>query len=135
LLVAVTTGLANARRAGDLGEYRQLQDVPDKIGTINMAIVTSATVNTAVMVEALMIATEAKAAALQELGITSTASAGIATGTGTEAQAIFSGDRRQVAFAGKHTLFGERLAQLTMTALRDSIGRNGNRVEPLEDSL
>ncbi|MCK9504348.1 MAG: adenosylcobinamide amidohydrolase [Porticoccaceae bacterium] len=134
VLVAVTTGLANARRAGDPAEYRQLQAVPAEVGTINMAIVTSATMTTGVMVEALMIATEAKAAVLQDFNIISTASPGIATGTGTDAQAIFSGRGRQVAFAGKHTVFGERLAQLTMTALGDSIGRKGNRVEPLEDN-
>jgi adenosylcobinamide amidohydrolase len=133
LLVAVTTGLANARRAGDPAEYRHLQDIPEKVGTINMAMVTSATADTTVMVEALMIATEAKAAVFQELGIASTVSPGIATGTGTDAQAIFGGDGQRVVFAGKHTLFGEQVAKLTIRALRDSIGREGDRVQHMEN--
>lgn len=134
LLVAVTTGLSNARRAGDPADYRQLTAQPTEIGTINMAVVTSASLSTSVMVEALMIATESKAAVLQELNINSTASVEVATGTGTDAQAIFGGTGVQVEFSGKHTIFAEYLATLTMSALRDSILRRGDIFQSLDAS-
>ena len=125
LAVVVTTGLENARRAGDVAEFKALTSTPNKVGTINMAIVTSAYLTTAAMVETVAVATEAKAAVLQELNIISPVSGGVATGTGTDAIAIFSGNdeknRQPVKFTGKHTLFGERVAQLVIKALRSSI--------------
>ena len=125
LAVVVTTGLANARRAGDSAEFTALTSIPNKVGTINMAIVTSAHLTTAAMVETVAVATEAKAALLQELGVLSPVSGEIATGTGTDAIAIFSGadekNSEKVKFTGKHTLFGERVAQLVIKSLRSSI--------------
>lgn len=125
LAVVVTTGLDNARRAGDTAEFTALTSIPNKVGTINIAIVTSAYLTTAAMVEAVTVATEAKAALLQELGVLSPVSREVATGTGTDAIAVFSGtdekSSQKVRFTGKHTLFGERVAQLVIKALRSSI--------------
>jgi len=138
LAVVVTTGLENARRAGDVAEFKALTSIPNKVGTINMAIVTSAYLTTAAMVEAVTVATEAKAVVLQELNIISPVSGGVATGTGTDAIAIFSGNdeknRQPVKFTGKHTLFGERLAQLVIKALRSSINWPSNSRKKAEVS-
>jgi adenosylcobinamide amidohydrolase len=125
LAVLVTTGLENARRAGDLAEHRSLDVVPIERGTINLAIVTSAQVADAALVEMVAIATEAKVAVLHELAITSPVSGRLATGTGTDAIAVFSGHGAgRARFAGKHTLLGERLAVLVMQALRSSVNYN-----------
>ena len=122
LAVLVTTGLENARRAGDPAEYRTLDVEPAERGTINLAIVTSARIADAALVEMVAIATEAKAAVLQELCISSPVSGGLATGTGTDAIAVFSGHGAAGArFAGKHTLLGERLAVMVMDAIRSSV--------------
>lgn len=125
LAVVVTSGLDNARRAGDAAEFTALSSVPMKVGTINMAIVTSADLTDAAMVEMVTVATEAKTVALQELGIQSPVSGKLATGTGTDAIAVFSGDSAKLAdpvrFVGKHTLIGERLAQMVIAALHSSI--------------
>lgn len=122
LAVLVTTGLENARRAGDPAEYQSLDDLPEKQGTINLAIVTSAQVADAALVEMIAVATEAKVAALHELEVASPVSGLPATGTGTDAIAVFSGHgRRRARFAGKHTLLGERLAVLVMQVIRDSV--------------
>lgn len=122
LAVLVTTGLENARSAGDRAEHRSLDDVPDERGTINLAIVTTAQVADAALVEMVAIATEAKTAVLHELGITSPISGRLATGTGTDAIAVFSGHGTgRARFAGKHTLLGERLAVLVMQAIRSSV--------------
>lgn len=122
LAVLVTSGLENARSAGDLAEHRALDDVPGERGTINLAIVTSAQIADAALVEMVAIATEAKTAVLHELGIVSPVSGRLATGTGTDAIAVFSGHGSgRARFAGKHTLLGERLAVLVMQALHSSV--------------
>jgi adenosylcobinamide hydrolase len=122
LAVLVTTGLENARRAGDPAEHSALEAVPTEVGTINVAVVSSAEVADEALVEMIAIATEAKVAVLQELGIKSPVSGQLATGTGTDSIAIFSGHGNQrVRFAGKHTLFGERLAVLVMQVMRSSV--------------
>lgn len=117
LAVLATTGLANARRAGDPAEYRQLDAPCPELGTINIAVVTSATLSTAVMAECFITATEAKAAALQTRGVVSPVSGDLATGTGTDALAVIGGDGKQADYAGKHTVFGEVLARLVIEAI------------------
>lgn len=122
LAVVVTTGLENARRAGDPAEYRALDAQPGERGTINLCVVTSARVADETLVEMIAVATEAKVAVMQELGIMSPVSGKLATGTGTDAIAVFSGHGSQRArFAGKHTLLGERIAVLVMQAIRGSV--------------
>lgn len=122
LAVLVTTGLDNARRAGDRAEYRTLGEPPAERGTINLAIICSAPVTDAALVEMIAVATEAKVAVLQELGIVSPVSGGLATGTGTDAIAVFCArGQPRARFAGKHTVLGERLAVLVMQAIRSSV--------------
>ncbi len=122
LAVLVTTGLDNARRAGDPAEHSSLEVLPTNRGTINVAIVTSAQVADEALVEMIVVATEAKVAVLHELQVTSPISGQLATGTGTDAIAIFAGHGSQRArFAGKHTLLGERLAVMVMQVIRSSV--------------
>ena len=49
--VLVTTGLQNARRAGDRAEYRQLRAMPLELGTINLCLMTDARVLDHAMIE------------------------------------------------------------------------------------
>lgn len=122
IVVLSTTGIANALRAGDSANYALHQEVVREVGTINTAIITSATLSDAAMVETHMIATEAKAAVFQQFNIKSTVSEGIATGTGTDSTLVVSGLRSTaVRFAGKHTQFAEQVARLTMASIADSL--------------
>ncbi|NIB38109.1 adenosylcobinamide amidohydrolase [Pseudomaricurvus alkylphenolicus] len=128
LCVLLTSGMENARRAGDKADHHPVFEPVTEVGTINLAIISSALFTPAAMVEAVMIATEAKAAALQERTVLSPVSQRIATGTGTDAIAFInavndSGHRAQpvVEYCGKHTLLGERLAVAVMEALADSM--------------
>ncbi len=128
IIVLVTSGLSNPRRAGDHAEHRMMGAVSQDFGTINIIGLTSATLTQPALVEALMIATEAKAAALQSLGIKSSISSGIATGTGTDAMAMVSGQgETTVQYCGKHVLFGEILANLVIEAVTSSITRELNQ--------
>lgn len=91
-------------------------------GTINTLVLTDARLGTAALAEALMVATEAKAAALQSLGVFSPVSGGTATGTGTDATAVAGGHGPATAeWCGKHTLLGEMIAGAVIDALTDSL--------------
>lgn len=122
VVVLVTAGLSNPRRAGDRAEHRDMTAESEEIGTINIIAMTSAILPESAMIEALMIVTEAKSAALQEAGIMSPVSNKIATGTGTDAIAVVSGHGpERVAYCGKHVLFGEVLGRLAIEAVTSSI--------------
>ena len=117
----VTTGLDNARCAGDPAEYRHIGDAPTQHGTINIFLITNANLSPAAMTEALMMVTESKATVFNQLGITSKVSEMTATGTGTDSTAIVNGSGRYVAYCGKHVLMGEMIAKAVKEALTNSI--------------
>lgn len=120
--VLVTTGIANARCAGDPAEWRHLDTGPRLVGTINTLFICSAELTDAAMVEAITTATEAKAVALRGLAIESPLSEEIATGTGTDAIAIAGGSGAQkINYFGKHVVAGEILARLVIEAISDSL--------------
>lgn len=119
----VTAGLENARRAGDPADVIASDcDCALPAGTINLVLSTNASLAPAAMVEALMIATEAKAAVLESLNVRSAKSAAIATGTGTDAIAIVSDPNGvPLRYVGKHVVAGEMLAQAVIGALTASL--------------
>jgi len=122
IVVLVTSGLSNPRRAGDHAEHRIMAAQFEDVGTINVVVLTSAILTGAASVEALVVATEAKAAALQNAGILSPVSNQIATGTGTDSIAVVSGHGpKTVCYCGKHVLFGEVLGRLVTQAVASSI--------------
>jgi len=122
LVVLVTSGLSNARRVGDYAEYRAMTEDPKDVGTINIIFLTSAKLTDAASVEAVLIITEAKAAALQNAKVMSPISNEIATGTGTDSVAVVGGHGPEViSYCGKHVLFGEILGRLVMETVGDSI--------------
>lgn len=126
--VVITAGISNARRAGDPAEHCTFDETGIKPGTINIIILTNATLAQATQVEAAMVATEAKAAALQDLGATSPVTGKTATGTGTDAVAVVSGSSPpEIQYCGKHTLFGQMLASATMEALLSSLKKGSCR--------
>lgn len=122
LIVLVTSGLSNPRRAGDHAEHRLMAAQSEPIGTINIIVLTSALLTDAAMVEALLIITEAKAAVLEDAGIFSPVSNKIATGTGTDSVAMVNGQGpHTVRYCGKHVLFGEVLGRMVSEAVASSI--------------
>jgi adenosylcobinamide amidohydrolase len=119
--VLLTSGVSNARRAGDEADYQFMNEACEKVGTINMILLTNARLSQGSMVECIMMATEAKSACLQDLNIKSPVSGEIATGTGTDSCAIASGAGPEVEYCGKHVLFGELLAKAVYQALKESL--------------
>jgi len=122
IIVLVTSGLANARRVGDRAEHRIMAAESKEIGTINIIMLTSAKLTGAAMVEAILMITEAKTAALQDAGIMSPISNKIATGTGTDSVAVVNGHGSDtVTYCGKHVLFGEILGRMVTETVASSI--------------
>ncbi|MCP4694821.1 MAG: adenosylcobinamide amidohydrolase, partial [Desulfobacterales bacterium] len=118
----VTAGVSNARRAGDPAECREMVEADPAPGTINIIMLTNARLTRAAMVEAVITVTEAKTAALQDLGVQSTSTGVPATGTGTDAIAIAPGLAPPVIpYCGKHVLFGQMLASTVMQAIKESL--------------
>lgn len=122
IAVLVTTGINNARRAGDKADIQELLGITKEVGTINLILICSAKLTDAAMLEAVMLATEGKAAALQNAGVYSPVSHLLATGTGTDAIAVVSGDGPQeIEFCGKHVLLGEWIGRLVIAAVTSSL--------------
>lgn len=123
----LTSGLSNARAAGDKAEYRNLLVQKQPAGTINMFIILNMPLSNQAAIEGLMIAAGAKARVLLELGVKSRVSDAAATGTGTDSTAILYPPIRtssgRIEFAGMHTITGELIARTVMDALKKSIGK------------
>lgn len=94
-----------------------------RAGTINLIFFVNHTLTEAALVDCIVSATEAKAAALQELEIHSRYSDSIATGTGTDqilvAAPIDSGS--PLTSAGKHTKLGELVATSGLVAIKNTL--------------
>lgn len=120
----LTAGVSNARRAGDIADWQSFENGLNSTGTINIVLGTNAKLSHAAMVEAIMIASEAKASVLEQYNIISPISKKIATGTGTDSTAVFCGDGKVINYCGKHVLFGEMIASVVIDALTASLSFN-----------
>ncbi|MDF2660547.1 MAG: hypothetical protein K0Q94_3338 [Paenibacillus sp.] len=114
----VTAGLGNAARAGTSEGTDRLYP-----GTINSIVIVDGRMTDAAMVNAVITATEAKAAALQELGITARNSTQLATGTTTDAVLIAVTGRGELyRYAGTATrvghLIGRAVYEAALQAMR-----------------
>ncbi|MDO9036587.1 MAG: adenosylcobinamide amidohydrolase [Methanoregula sp.] len=116
----VTAGIEkNGGRAGDPASYYENGDSVEPVGgTINTILLISADLPEYAMTRAVMTATEAKAAALQQLMARSIYSTGIATGSGTDMIIIVTdpGSSQHLSNAGKHSKLGELIGRTVMQA-------------------
>lgn len=135
-VAAVCTGgvEGNAGRVGDPAsvvetengfERLPLAEAPPAAGTINTMLFISKPLIPGAMVRTVMTATEAKTAVLQELGVGSLYSNGLATGTGTDqigVAAVRDGDR-PLTSAGKHAKLGELIGRTVYAAIGETLSR------------
>lgn len=132
-VVAVATGgvEGNAARAGDPASYHEYDGVfhrigdigPEQHGTINVMLAINTPLTDGAMVRAVMTATEAKAAVLQELSIPSRQSPALATGTGTDQLAVMAPAEgaAPLSSAGHHGKLGELIGRAVARAIRDTL--------------
>lgn len=109
-----TVGLSNAGRVGELAQMRM------PAGTINLLVHIDRPLSVAAHIEAMSIATEARTAAIIELGLDVGGKA--ATGTGTDCIAVSAphGEGREMAsYAGLHTDIGAALGGAVFDAVSE----------------
>ena len=133
----VTGGVeGNACCAGDPAQWEETPSgwnkLPQVAGTINTIVLLNQPVRPEAQVRALLTITEAKTAALMELGIASRYSQDLATGTGTDQICLASvtdTSRYAYASASPHTKLGELVARVVRNATRNAL-RWQNGLEP-----
>lgn len=128
----VTAGVAGnaVRMGGDVGLFYEPDTNPDrsKPGTINTLLFTNTQLSQRAMTRALISATEAKSAALQDLDIRSsyTSATNPATGTGTDNILVVEGRGVPIDASGGHTKMGELIAKAVYQALQQAVfNQNG----------
>lgn len=119
----VTAGAgSNAQRAAkDTGRYYEP-------GTINMVVMTNMALTPRAMNRAVIAATEAKTAALQDLDIRSTYTPGVngATGTGTDNIIVVQGAGAAIDNSGGHSKMGELISRAVYQGVRQALyAQNG----------
>jgi adenosylcobinamide hydrolase len=117
-----TVGVSNAVRAGEppVASPRVRAAGP---GTINMILVTNARLAASAMVCAVQVATEAKTAALLAAKVRSWTGRPGATGTGTDAVVIVSGDGPSLRYSGTHTALGALIGQVVASGVAAGLAR------------
>jgi adenosylcobinamide hydrolase len=116
----VTAGIdKNGGRAGDPASYYEKDGQFAPVGgTINTILILGADLPEYALTRAIMTATEAKTAALQQLMARSLYSSGIATGSGTDMIAVIvnPGAPIHLTDAGTHAMLGELIAKTVFRA-------------------
>jgi len=124
-----TGGVGNALRSGVDGANWMEQDgtYVNTLGTINILLLTNVTLTDGAMARAIITATEAKTAALQDIDARSSISPeNQATGTGTDNMIIVSGKDpgRLIQSTGGHTKMGELIGVSTKIAVAETINKH-----------
>ena len=124
-----TGGVGNALRSGvDKADWFEQDGIYAKaIGTINIILLTNVTLTDGALAKAIITATEAKTAALQDMNARSSVSPeNQATGTGTDNIIVVSGldlDKK-VRTTGGHSKMGELIGATTKVAVTETIKKH-----------
>jgi adenosylcobinamide amidohydrolase len=120
-----TVGLANARAVGDPADV-PLLTTPTQTGTINLVLACNALPDISGKIEAVHIATMAKAEALREAGVVSAKSGRPATGTGTDCIVVAGSGEIDENYCGMHTVLGELIGKVVHQAISQAISGDGS---------
>jgi adenosylcobinamide amidohydrolase len=119
----VTVGTSNAVRVGEPIAPGRLANNSSYPGTINLILVTNARLSASAMVGMVQVATEAKTAVLLHAKVKSWTGREGATGTGTDAVVVVSGDGPAHRYSGTHTILGELVGRVVGTAVTEGLAR------------
>ncbi|WP_373810332.1 adenosylcobinamide amidohydrolase, partial [Porphyromonas loveana] len=127
-VMAVTTaGIdVNGGRAGEPAAYDEFTQTDlIKPGTINVFLFIDALLDAGALTRAIVTATEAKTAALQELMANSRYSEDLATGSGTDSMiAVCNRASETVLYnSGKHVLLGEMIGQTVKESVKEALAK------------
>jgi iron complex transport system ATP-binding protein len=119
----VTVGTSNAVRVGESATLKPRTKSATHPGTINLILVTNARLSASAMVGVVQVATEAKTAALLRAKVKSWTGLLGATGTGTDAVVVVSGEGPFQRYSGTHTILGELVGRVIETAVTEGLAR------------
>jgi adenosylcobinamide hydrolase len=124
-----TGGVGNALRSGvdEANWVEQDGAFTSTLGTINIILLTNVTLTDGAMARAIITATEAKTAALQDMDARSSVSPKLqATGTGTDNIIVVSGTDldKKVRYTGGHVKIGELIGVTTKIAVAETIKKH-----------
>ena len=123
-----TVGCANALSVGDRASVTMIETIPATPHTINMIVIVRPALTDEALVEAIQIATEGRVRALYEVGVQSSVSDLLASGTGTDCIAIASfGGATRAPYCGKHTELGELIGRAAYLAVKTGLARRSKR--------
>jgi iron complex transport system ATP-binding protein len=123
----VTVGTSNAVRAGEPVTPSRFTNSRTHPGTINVILVTNARLSAAAMVGVLQVATEAKTAVLLHAKVKSWTGRPGATGTGTDAVVVVSGNGPFLRYSGTHTVIGALVGRVIGRAVTEGLARYERR--------
>lgn len=131
--ILATGGVGNALRMGvDGADWMEWNgDYVNLLGTINIILLSNATLSGGAMARAIITATEAKTAALQDMDARSSVSPkNQATGTGTDNIIVVSGKEsdKTVLSTGGHTKIGELIGVATKIAVAEAIKKQAGKL-------
>lgn len=127
----VTAGVdTNAMRIGvDGAHVVEIDGEFRNAGTINIMVLTDASLSTGAMVHSMITITEAKVIALQDLDVRSSYNPRLkATGTGTDSVVVASGNGVRVNYVGGHAKIGELMARAVTSATKEAIVKHRRRM-------
>lgn len=118
----ITVGVTNAVKAGEPPP----RNAEESAGTINIILVTNARLSSSAMVGAVQVATEAKTGALLACDVPSWTGQPGATGTGTDAVVVCSGDGTgpRLRYSGTHTQIGSMIGRLVSRGVLEGLRRS-----------
>jgi adenosylcobinamide hydrolase len=137
----VTAGAkTNALRAGlDQGAYIEGETNQKAVppGTVNILILTNVRLTDGAMARAIIMATEAKTAAFEDLHVPSSAHPGVqATGTGTDSLLVVSGTTGQpITYTGGHGKIGELIGKAVYDAVVEALGKQNGFKKSLQAGI
>ncbi len=120
----VTAGTkSNAQRIGvDKAGSLERDGRFESLGTINVIVLTNASLSEGAMARGMITLTEAKVVALEDLDIRSSYNPEIrATGTGTDNAIVVSGEGPRINYLGGHSKMGELVARTVTSAVKEAI--------------
>ncbi len=123
IFAIVTGGASNALNIAEKSPTVFTGEAFPTAGTVNIIIITNARLSSDCYVSTVITATEAKSAALFDLQVKSVITGNQATGTGTDAVAIVSGDGMDIQYAGGHTQYGQLLGEAVYTGVKKALSR------------
>ncbi|HEA46883.1 MAG TPA: hypothetical protein ENH97_00535 [bacterium] len=121
----VTAGAkSNAQRIGvdKAGSVEKEEGEFERLGTVNIIVLTNASLTVGAMARSIITITEAKVIAFQDRDIGSSYNPRIqATGTGTDNIVVVPGIGPGISYVGGHTKAGELMAKAVTSAVKEAI--------------